>query len=118
MPEVVNRMMGLTLSAKYHGHTWIQKLFSGGGGPPSDQGWPNKFYHCKNSYFGKSRGGGLNPLSPPLDPPMMVKRPVLITFHEFDSTPQPLYNTIVGVQANIRVNYPNRVITRVKCIVI
>ena len=32
--------------------------------------------------------------------------------------PQPLYNTIFGVQANFRVNYPNRVITRVKCIVI
>ena len=26
----------------------------------------------------------------------------------------PLYNTIVGVQANFRVNYPNHVITRVK----
>ena len=33
-------------------------------------------------------------------------------------TPQPLYNTIVRVQANFRVSYPNRVITRVKCIVI
>ena len=31
-------------------------------------------------------------------------------------TPQPLYNTIVGVQANFRVSYPIRVITRVKCI--
>ena len=31
-------------------------------------------------------------------------------------TPQPLYNTIVGVQANFRISYPNRVITRVKCI--
>ena len=33
-------------------------------------------------------------------------------------TPQPLYNTIVGVQVNFRVSYPIRVITRVKCIVI
>ena len=33
-----------------------------------------------------------------------------------DGTPQPLYNTIVWVQANFRVSYPNRVITRVKCI--
>ena len=32
------------------------------------------------------------------------------------STPQPLYNSIVGVQANFRVSYPNRVISRVKCI--
>ena len=32
------------------------------------------------------------------------------------STPQPLYNTIMGVQDNLRVSYPNRVITRVKCI--
>ena len=31
-------------------------------------------------------------------------------------TPQPLYNTIVGVQANFRVSYPIRVILRVKCI--
>ena len=31
-------------------------------------------------------------------------------------TPQPLNNTIVGVQANFRVSYPNRVVTRVKCI--
>ena len=31
-------------------------------------------------------------------------------------TPQPLYDTIVGVQDNFRVNYPIRVITRVKCI--
>ena len=28
---------------------------------------------------------------------------------------QPLYNTIVGVQANFRVSYPIRVIMRVKC---
>ena len=32
------------------------------------------------------------------------------------STPQPLYKTIVGVQANFRVSYPIRVILRVKCI--
>ena len=32
------------------------------------------------------------------------------------TTPQPLYNTIVGVQANFRVSYPICVITRVKCI--
>ena len=31
-------------------------------------------------------------------------------------TPQLLYNTIVGVQAKFRVSYPNRVISRVKCI--
>ena len=30
-------------------------------------------------------------------------------------TPQPLYNTIVGVQANVRVSYPNRVLLRVTC---
>ena len=29
---------------------------------------------------------------------------------------QPLYNTIFGIQANFRVSYPNRVISRVKCI--
>ena len=34
----------------------------------------------------------------------------------FGVTPQPLYNTIVGVQANFRISYPNRVVTRVKCI--
>ena len=33
-------------------------------------------------------------------------------------TPQPLYNTIVWIQANFRVSYPNLVIMRVKCIVI
>ena len=32
------------------------------------------------------------------------------------STPQPLNDTIVGVQANFRVSYPIRVISRVKCI--
>ena len=31
-------------------------------------------------------------------------------------TPQPLYNTIVGVQDNFRVSYPICVVTRVKCI--
>ena len=31
-------------------------------------------------------------------------------------TPQPLYNTIVGVQVYFRVSYPIRVIRRVKCI--
>ena len=30
-------------------------------------------------------------------------------------TPQPLFNTIVGVQANFCVSYPIHVITRVKC---
>ena len=30
--------------------------------------------------------------------------------------PQPLYNTIVGVQANFHVSYPIHVIERVKCI--
>ena len=34
-----------------------------------------------------------------------------------EDTPQPLYNTIVGVQANFRVSYPIRVIMRVNCIV-
>ena len=29
------------------------------------------------------------------------------------STPQPLYNTVLGVLANFRVSYPIRVITRV-----
>ena len=33
-----------------------------------------------------------------------------------DNTPQPLYNTIVGVQANFRVSYPNHVISRIKCV--
>ena len=33
-------------------------------------------------------------------------------------TPQPLYNTIVGVQANFSVSYPICAITGVKCIVI
>ena len=32
------------------------------------------------------------------------------------TTPQPLYNTIVGVHANFRVSYPICVISRVKCI--
>ena len=36
----------------------------------------------------------------------------------FVYTPQPLYNTIVGVQDNIRVSNPIRVITRVKCVAI
>ena len=40
-----------------------------------------------------------------------VVRMVLVT-----STPQPLYNTIVGVQDNFHVSYPIRVITRVKYI--
>ena len=31
-------------------------------------------------------------------------------------TPQPLYNTIVGVQDNFHVSYPKSVIRRVKCI--
>ena len=32
------------------------------------------------------------------------------------TTPQPLHNTIVGVQASFRVSYPIHVISRVKCI--
>ena len=32
------------------------------------------------------------------------------------NTPQPLYNTVVGVQDNFRVSYPIRVITRAKCL--
>ena len=31
-------------------------------------------------------------------------------------TPQPLYNTVFGVQASFHVSYPNCVISRVKCI--
>ena len=31
-------------------------------------------------------------------------------------TPQPLYNTIVGIKAKFRVSYPIPVIMRVKCI--
>ena len=38
-------------------------------------------------------------------------------FHTSDlSTPQPLYNTTVGVPANFCVSCPNHVISRVKCI--
>ena len=33
-----------------------------------------------------------------------------------DGTPQPLYNTVIGAQANFRVSYPICVITRVRCI--
>ena len=40
-----------------------------------------------------------------------------IEVHRQTSTPQPLYNTIVGVHVNFRVSNPNRVIWRVKCIV-
>ena len=36
--------------------------------------------------------------------------------HDVAYTPQPLYNTIAGIQANCRVSYPTRVIMRVKCI--
>ena len=32
------------------------------------------------------------------------------------NTPQPLYDTTVGVHANFHVSYPNHVILRVKCI--
>ena len=28
------------------------------GGPPSHQGWSNKFYHCNNPFFGNLSGGG------------------------------------------------------------
>ena len=35
-------------------------------------------------------------------------------FIDVRNTLQPLYNTIVGVQAKIRVNYSNHVISRVK----
>ena len=34
----------------------------------------------------------------------------------FINTPQPLYNTIAGVQANFHVSYPINVIMSVKCI--
>ena len=39
-----------------------------------------------------------------------------VSFHS-DDTPQPLYNTTVGIQVNFRDSYPICVITRVKCIV-
>ena len=32
--------------------------------------------------------------------------------------PQPRYNVVIGVQANVRVSYPNQAISRVKCMVI
>ena len=53
------------LSKHMHGSRKFSRGGGGGGkgGPPSDQGWSNKFFHRKNPYFGKSRGG-LNPLSP------------------------------------------------------
>ena len=34
---------------------------------------------------------------------------------KYTNTSQPLYNTIVGVQANFRVSYPILVRMRVKC---
>ena len=39
-------------------------------------------------------------------------------FHSIfkENTPQPVYNTIFGIQASFHVSYPNRVISRVKCI--
>ena len=37
-----------------------------------------------------------------------------ISKYIYTTTDEPLYNTIFGVQANFRVSYPNRVITRVK----
>ena len=43
---------------------------------------------------------------------------ILILIKLKPNIPQPRYNTIVGVQANFRVSFPIRVITRVKCIVI
>ena len=35
---------------------------------------------------------------------------------EIIQTPQPLYNTVFGVQANFCVSYSNCVISRVKCV--
>ena len=69
----------ILMSTKYHQlctlsletgclYEWIQKIYSGG--TPSDQGWSNKFYHCKNQYFGKSRGDR-TPYTP-LYPPMVL----------------------------------------------
>ena len=40
----------------------------------------------------------------------------ILNSQKYSNTPQPLYNTIVGVQANFRVGYPINVIMRVKCI--
>ena len=42
--------------------------------------------------------------------------PIIYFVYRGYNIPQPLYNTIVGVQDNFRVSYPNRVIMRVKCI--
>ena len=41
---------------------------------------------------------------------------IIMVSRIFLYTPQPLYKTIVGVQINFCVCYPNRVIMRVKCI--
>ena len=46
------------------------------GGPPSDQGWSNKFYHCKTHIL-ENRGGTEPPIPPPLDPPMSGVRNIL-----------------------------------------
>ena len=47
-----------------------------------------------------------------------IREKACVHVHHLEiSTPQPLYNTIVGVQANFSVSYPIRVIMRVKCIV-
>ena len=48
--------------------------------------------------------------------PIKILNTLFITNGKSASTTQSLYNTIVGVQDNFRVSYPNRVITRVKCI--
>ena len=46
----------------------------------------------------------------------MCRKFVSNKFHPKGNTPPPLYNTIVGIQSNFRVSYPNRVIWRVKYI--
>ena len=43
---------------------------------------------------------------------------VIIDSANSRNTPQPLYNTVVGIQENFSVSYPFSVISKVKCIVI
>ena len=56
------KAVSFSLCLRFLFHVRIQKNFSGG--PTFAKGWSNKFYHCKNPYFGNLRGWGLNPLSP------------------------------------------------------
>ena len=63
--------------------------------------------------MGSPRPGypGQMPTDPKGMPPYMP--PYYYDFMRNPGTPQPHYNTIVGIQANFRVSYPIRVITRV-----